>query len=89
MGSASGFMADDSATRVGSATIRTYLIDPPEQSAPPEADQRTESRIQDFMSTLHKAKAEWGIFHMLIAQTGLRRPILLAQPVEGQNTNTR
>ena len=54
-----------------------------------QADQKTESRIQDFMSSLHKAKAEWGVFHMLIAQTVLRRPILLAQPVEGQNTKTR
>ena len=34
------------------------------------------------MKTLHEAKAEWGIFHMLIAQTVLRRPIHLAQPVE-------
>ena len=88
VGSASGFVAEDSAARVVRATTRPDLIDPPEQSAPPEADQRTESRIQDFMSSLHKAKAEWGIFHMLIAQTALRRPILLAQPVEGQNTKT-
>ena len=35
------------------------------------------------MSTLHEAKAEWGIFHMLIAQAVLRRPIHVAQPVEG------
>ena len=54
-----------------------------------QADQQSASRIQEFMSTLHEAKAEWGIFHMLIAQTVLRRPILLAQPVEGRNTKTR
>jgi len=89
VGSASGFVAEDSAARVVRATTRPDLIDPPEQSAPPEADQRTESRIQDFMSTLHKAKAEWGFFHMLIAQTVLRRPILLAQPVQGQHTKTQ
>jgi hypothetical protein len=54
-----------------------------------QAEQQTASRIQDFMTTLHEAKAEWGIFHMLIAQTVLRRPIHLAQPVDGQNTKTR
>ena len=53
-----------------------------------QADQKTEAGIQEFMGTLHKAKAEWGFFHMLIAQTVLRRPILLAQPVQGQNTKT-
>ena len=47
-----------------------------------QADQQTALRIKDFMKTLHEAKAEWGIFHMLIAQTVLRRPIHLAQPVE-------
>ena len=89
VGSASGFVADDSATHVVRATTRPYLIDPPEQSAPPEADQRTKSRIQDFMSTLHKPKAEWGFFHMFMAQAVLRRPINLALPVDGQNTITR
>ena len=47
-----------------------------------QADQQTALRIKDFMKTLHEAKAEWGIFHMLIAQTVLCRPIHLAQPVE-------
>ena len=54
-----------------------------------QAKQKTTSRIQDFMSTLHEAKAEWGIFHMLIAQVVLHRPIHLAQPVQGQNTTAR
>ena len=35
------------------------------------------------MNTLDDAKAEWNIFHMLIAQAVLHRPIHLAQPVEG------
>ena len=49
-----------------------------------QADHQTTARIQDFMSALHEAKAEWGFAHMLIAQAVLRRPIHLAQPVEGQ-----
>ena len=47
-----------------------------------QEDQQIASRIKDFMSSLHEAKAEWGMFHMLIAQAVLRRPIHLAQPVE-------
>ena len=34
------------------------------------------------MRTLHESKAEWGIFHMLVAQTVLKRPIHLALPLE-------
>ena len=33
-----------------------------------QTDQQIASRIQAFISTLHEARAEWGIFHMLIAQ---------------------
>ena len=47
----------------------------------PQADQQTTSRILAFMATLNKAKAEWGISHMFLAQAALRRPILLAQPM--------
>ena len=46
------------------------------------ADQQTTSRILAFVDTLHKAEAEWAISHMLLAQAVLRRPILLAQPIE-------
>ena len=53
-----------------------------------QADPQIASRIQDFMSTLHEAKAEWGFFHMFMAQAVLRRPIHLALPVDGQNTIT-
>ena len=49
-----------------------------------QEDQQTASRIQEFMKTLHEAKAEWGMFHMLIAQEVLHRPIHVAQPVEGK-----
>ena len=42
------------------------------------------SGIAEFVSTLLEAKAEWGIFHMLVAQAALRRPIHVAQPVEGE-----
>lgn len=52
-------------------------------------DQQIASRIKDFMSSLHKAKAEWGFFHMFMAQAVLRRPIHLALPVDGQNTIAR
>ena len=48
-----------------------------------QADAQIASRIQEFMSTLHEAKAEKGFFRMLIAQTVLQRPIYVAQPVEG------
>ena len=54
-----------------------------------QEDQQIASRIKDFMSSLHKAKAEWGLFHMFMAQAVLRRPIHLALPVDGQNTITR
>ena len=54
-----------------------------------QEDQQIASRIKDFMSSLHEAKAEWGFFHMFMAQAVLRRPIQLALPVDGQNTITR
>ena len=47
-----------------------------------QADHQTTARIQDFMSALHEAKAEWGFAHMLIAQAALGRPIHLAQPLD-------
>ena len=47
-----------------------------------QADQQTTSRIQDFMRTLHEAKAEWSIVRMLIEQAVLSRPINLAQPIK-------
>ena len=52
-----------------------------------QEDQQIASRIKDFMSSLHEAKAEWGFFHMFMAQAVLRRPIHLALPVDGQNTS--
>ena len=54
-----------------------------------QEDQQIASRTKDFMSSLHEAKAEWGFFHMFMAQAVLRRPIHLALPVDGQNTITR
>ena len=54
-----------------------------------QEDPKIASRIKDFMSSLHEAKAEWGFFHMFMAQAVLRRPIQLALPVDGQNTITR
>ena len=54
-----------------------------------QEDQQMASRITDFMSSLHDAKAEWGFFHMFMAQAVLRRPIHLALPVDGQNIITR
>ena len=43
-----------------------------------QADQKTTSAIRDFMRSLHESKAEWGIFHMLVAQTVLNCLIYLA-----------
>ena len=35
------------------------------------------------MGTLDQPKAQWGIFHMVVAQAALKRPIHVAQPVDG------
>ena len=35
------------------------------------------------MGTLDQPKAQWGMFHMVVAQAALQRPIHLAQPVDG------
>ena len=34
------------------------------------------------MATLDEPNAQWGLFHMIVAQTALQRPIHLAQPVD-------
>ena len=44
---------------------------------------KARSAVEDFMATLDEPKAQWGLFHMIVAQTALQRPIYLAQPVDG------
>ena len=46
-------------------------------------DSRAHSTVKDFMATLDEPNAQWGLFHMIVAQTALQRPIHLAQPVDG------
>ena len=52
-------------------------------------DQQIASRMKDIMRQLHEAKAEWGFFHMFMAQAVLRRRIHLALPGDDQNTIAR
>ena len=37
-----------------------------------------------FLATLVDSEQEWGMFHMLVAQAVLQRPVQLAEPVEGE-----
>ena len=39
---------------------------------------QTCAKVEEFMATLDKPKAHWDVFHMIVAQQALRRPIHFA-----------